>query len=71
MLLKDKSELRGVLTGFPEELSNRLCSFTGYVEFSCAVSCIPVFNIGISLATLSRPVICCALDISGVKCNGD
>jgi hypothetical protein len=31
------------------------------------VSCIPVFNIGISLATLSRSVICCALDISGVR----
>jgi hypothetical protein len=32
MLLKDKRELRGMLTGFPEEPSNRLCSFTGYVD---------------------------------------
>ena len=67
MLPKDKRELRGVLIGFPEELSNRLCSFTGYVEYSCAVSCIPVFSIGISFATLSRSVICCALDMSEMK----
>jgi hypothetical protein len=67
MVLKDKSELSGLLTGFPEELSNRLCSITGYVDYSCAVSCIPVFKIGISLATLSRSVICCALAILGTK----
>ncbi len=38
------------------------------MEYSCAVSCIiPVFNMGISLATFRRSVICCALDMSEMK----
>jgi hypothetical protein len=64
---KTVGNLRVCSQAFPKNLVIYYVLLLGKVEYSCAVSCIPVFNIGISLATLSRSVICCALDMSGVK----